>query len=740
VTQAIKKHSASQKNKPRVLLDVEAKHIDDVLEQVTALLVEEGTISDKQLPPIKKLLDRRGDLGPDSLEHGVAIIHEQSDEGVDLNIIVRLSQALDAVTASDGIPLKFIWIMISDKKTHDAMSTAVQFSKLLAEESFRSSLAEVDQIEEFEAIWSEEREDEYHFEHIPDELRPTGRFAGGIVADIKRRAPLYVSDFTDGLTSKSLASVFFLFFACLAPAIAFGGLLEVQTGGAVGVTEMIVATAICGVTYALLSGQPLTILGSTGPVIVFMGLLYPLCVQYNIPYLPTLACVGLWTMLFLLILAFIDACSWIRYFTRFTDDTFAALISLIFIYEAGKKMLGGFSPNAEGIVEYDVALLSLLLGVGTFYVAISLSNMRSGVYLRRNVREFLADFGPTIAIVLMTLLAYQLSVIKVESLDVPEILEPSSYVLSQEAIKEHNLSDELQGALRVNPSLITTKVERLNDIIPENQPSKIRGDLINLKGRSEILSQSRKRGWLVNPLDAPQWVWWMSIIPAILLSILLYLDQNITVRLVNHSQYKLKKKPGYHLDLSIVALLVGVCSLLGLPWMVAATVRSLNHVRSLTIVEDHHGEEVVVGTVETRLTGVLVHLAVGASLLILSVLKLIPMAALFGLFLFMGVGSMKGNQLFERLKLWFMDPDRYPSTYYLRAVPLKKVHLFTLIQVLCLSVLWAIKASMFAILFPLFIAFLVPIRLGMGRFFDASNLALLDTEEEPDEEQFRDND
>jgi len=38
---------------------------------------------------------------------------------------------------------------------------------------------------------------------------------------------------------------------------------------------------------------------------------------------------------------------------------------------------------------------------------------------------------------------------------------------------------------------------------------------------------------------------------------------------------------GYHLDLFVLALLIVVCSLLGLPWFVAATVRSVTHVRSL---------------------------------------------------------------------------------------------------------------------------------------------------------------
>ena len=44
----------------------------------------------------------------------------------------------------------------------------------------------------------------------------------------------------------------------------------------------------------------------------------------------------------------------------------------------------------------------------------------------------------------------------------------------------------------------------------------------------------------------------------------------------------LQKGGGYHLDLLIVALCIGLCSVFGLPWFVAATVLSINHVRSLT--------------------------------------------------------------------------------------------------------------------------------------------------------------
>ncbi len=220
---------------------------------------------------------------------------------------------------------------------------------------------------------------------------------------------------------------------------------------------------------------------------------------------------------------------------------------------------------------------------------------------------------------------------------------------------------------------------------------------------------------------------------------LVYLDQNITARLVNSPDHKLQKGEAYHLDLGIVGLLIGACSLVGLPWLVAATVRSLNHVRSLASVEEvvsRSGEmrERVIHVRENRITPLAIHMLIGLSLLSLPLLKVVPMAVLYGLFLYMGVVSMAGNQFFDRLKLWIIDSTRYPPLHYVRKVPPRTIHKFTLLQSVCLTVLWIVKASALGLLFPLFIAVLVPIRLIAGRFFAPEHLAALDSEEEPEEE------
>lgn len=58
-----------------------------------------------------------------------------------------------------------------------------------------------------------------------DPLKRTGKFFGGLVNDVKRRFPHYASDFRDSVNMQCVAAFFFVYFACLSPAITFGGLL-----------------------------------------------------------------------------------------------------------------------------------------------------------------------------------------------------------------------------------------------------------------------------------------------------------------------------------------------------------------------------------------------------------------------------------------------------------------------------------------------------------------------------------
>ena len=676
---------------------LDAHDLGEIFRVALAHAVEKGLIPAGTGGVIEEALLEREAQVSTAIGHGVAVPHaylDVLDEPVVL--LVRLTRPLN-LGAPDGVPTRFLFLMLGPQgRTAEHLDMLTQIARLTADEEWRYEAKQAKTASQL--LGAVDRFFVRHYPHavpgdaaVPDALRWSGVPFGGIAADLRRRLPLYVSDFRDGLNPKSAASVLFLVFACVAPAITFGGIMGVATGGAIGAVEMLVATAAAGLIYALIGGQPLIILGGIGPLLIFTQILYNLCVDRGFPFLPAYAWVGLWTALWLAAAAVSDASALMRYFTRFTDEIFAALMSLIFIYEAVRALLKMFSASFDGGESHDRAFLSLLLAMGTFFVALNLSRIRRSRFLSPWAREFLSDFGPTIAIGAMTLAAL--------------------WLRGQVPLDPPASPDEVAYALATPDEFGTTS----------------------------------GRPWAVDLFDGglPAWFRWAAAAPALLAAVLIFLAQNITARLVDSPDNRLRKGAAYHWDLLVVAGLLAACSLFGLPWLVAATVRTLAHVRALadveeTIARDGQVRDKIQRVTETRITGVAIHILIGLSLLILPYLDKVPMAVLYGLFLYMGVVSMQGNQFIERLSLFAMDRDLYPQTHYIRRVPNYVIHRYTLYQLLCLVVLCVVNLvplPALKIAFPVFIALLVPVRFALGYRFPTEYVAVLDAAEEPEQER-----
>uniref|UniRef100_A0A3Q0RGF3 Anion exchange protein n=1 Tax=Amphilophus citrinellus TaxID=61819 RepID=A0A3Q0RGF3_AMPCI len=572
-----------------------------------------------------------------------------------------------------------------------------------------------------------EKEEDHH---AGPELQRTGRIFGGLILDIKRKTPFYWSDIRDSLSLQCLASILFLYCACMSPVITFGGLLGEATKGNISAIESLFGASLTGVAYSLFAGQPLTILGSTGPVLVFEKILFKFCKDYSLSYLSLRTSIGLWTAFLCLVLVATDASSLVCYITRFTEEAFAALICIIFIYEALEKLFhlgesypvnmhnsldnltlyscqcsapvnatdevmqkwnqSGYSPDSipwsslnvpmckllhgefvgpacghHGPYIPDVLFWSIILFFTTFFLSSFLKQFKTERYFPTKVRSTISDFAVFITIMIMVLVDYLMG-IPSPKLNVPDRFEPTS----------------------------------------------------------------KNRGWLMDPLGGnPSWTLLVAALPAMLCTILIFMDQQITAVIINRKEHKLKKGCGYHLDLLIVAVMLGVCSIMGLPWFVAATVLSISHVNSLKVESgcSAPGEQPkFLGIREQRVTGFMIFVLMGCSVFMTSVLKFIPMPVLYGVFLYMGVSSLKGIQFFDRIKLFGMPAKHQPDLIYLRYVPLWKVHIFTLIQLSCLVLLWVIKVSSAAVVFPMMVLALVFVRKLLDLFFTKRELSWLD--------------
>lgn len=189
---------------------------------------------------------------------------------------------------------------------------------------------------------------------------------------------------------------------------------------------------------------------------------------------------------------------------------------------------------------------------------------------------------------------------------------------------------------------------------------------------SEFKPTLPSREWVITPFNGnPFWSAIIAILPALLGTILIFMDQQITAVIVNRKENKLKKGCGYHLDLFVLAILIQICSVMGLPWFVAATVLSINHVNSLKVESEcaAPGEKPrFLGVREQRVTHILIFLTIGCSVVLTPILSHIPMPVLFGVFLYMGVASLKGLQFFDRILIMFMPQKYQPDHMFLRQV------------------------------------------------------------------------
>nr|XP_015818671.2 solute carrier family 4 member 1b (Diego blood group) isoform X1 [Nothobranchius furzeri] len=542
-----------------------------------------------------------------------------------------------------------------------------------------------------------------------DPLSRTGRPFGGMIRDFKRRYQYYKSDITDALNAQALAAIIFIYFAALSPAITFGGLLADKVDNMMGVPELLISTSIQGIIFCFVAAQPILVIGFSGPLLVFEEAFFAFCKSQDIEYIVGRVWVGVWLIIIVVIIVAFEGSFLVRYISRFTQEIFSILISIIFIYETFAKLgrifkehplilnydhLNGTLENpwhtkVEESIIYDnitgnisvivktikppypnTALLSMCLMFGCFFIAFFLRQFKNGTFLPGKVRRLMGDFGVPIAIFLMIVVDYNIEDTYTQKLVVPK------------------------GLMVSNPA---------------------------------------KRGWLINPFGEhksfPVWLMFASCVPALLVFILIFLESQITTLIISKPERKMVKGSGFHYDLLVLVGMGGLGAIFGVPWLSAATVRSVTHANALTVMSK--GQKPVIERVlEQRVSGIVVALLVGLSILMEPILKMIPMSALFGIFLYMGVTSLNGIQLWDRMLLLLIPKKYHPNEPYATRVSTGRMHLFTAIQMVCLGLLWLVKSSPISLALPFVLILTIPLRMLMtGHLFTKLEMKCLDADD-----------
>jgi hypothetical protein len=579
-------------------------------------------------------------------------------------------------------------------------------------------------------------------------------FGRGVREDYNSRIGWYVSDWADALTPKVLASTLFIFFTSLAPAITFSLLLTNVTNDQIGAIEVLLSMCITGVLFALFSGQPLVIVGVTGPVSILTINIYTLSKQWGVNFLPFYAWSQIWAAFIMILLALFNACDTLKYFTRFSCEIFGVLIALLYLYtgiEGIAKCLG----NQDS--DLGVSLLQFVISMGTFWLAQTLSSARQWSCLNNPLRELVADYGATVSILLWSV--------------VP--------TLAHSRLSE----DDHIPTLYVPLTFATTS------------------------GRS----------WLVDMTDLPVWAAFAALFPGIIIAVLFFFDHNVSSILTQDAEFKLRKGQAFHFDILIVGFTLVLTGVLGLPPTNGLIPQAPLHAKSLRVlrpvnseksssrsdkegrVEENSGivragecgaadasadlhssgdagtsdtqtngahavdegfassmdrtdinttgkppppsENAVAPMVmyevshthEQRVSNFLQSALCGIVCLkpFSYALRSIPTAVLYGLFLFLAVSSFEGNEFAYRMYMLCMEPRlRLQCTHRYRCASARfdALRRFTALQMVLCGVIFGITFTPAGVVFPVLIAALIAVReFLLPRWFDQDQLVLLDS-------------
>ncbi|KAG7193789.1 uncharacterized protein KQ657_000482 [Scheffersomyces spartinae] len=429
-------------------------------------------------------------------------------------------------------------------------------------------------------------------------LRLSRKVGLGIYTDVTSRIPYYAQDFKDAWNYRVIPLTIFVFFTNLLPAIAFAQDMFDRTNNAYGVNEILFSSALAGVVFGLFLGQPLCIVGVTGPIAIFSYTVYDLIKDRGTPYFPFMCWIYLWSMIMHLVMALLNWVSYLSFITNFSCDVFGFFINFVYLQKGVQILSRQFEHSvAGGFCSVMLSILMVVFGVGSQVFGSQLH------YFNHHVRKVFVDYGVPMSVIFFS------------------------------------------GFMHFGGYLNNVDLQRL-PITTAFEPTAGKDPLV------------RPHGWFIHFWPNTNISWgdvFLAIPFGVLLTILFYFDHNVLSLMCQAKRYPLKKPSSFHYDFALLGITTGIAGLLGFPAPNGLIPQAPLHTESL-LVHDRHGR--VKEVVEQRLTNTLQGVATFIFMTkpFLHVLGLIPQAILAGLFFTMGINGLDSNIVVDRIRFHFLDP------------------------------------------------------------------------------------
>ncbi|GEQ72532.1 hypothetical protein JCM33374_g6219 [Metschnikowia sp. JCM 33374] len=480
------------------------------------------------------------------------------------------------------------------------------------------------------------------------------RLGRGIINDIRKRLPYYASDFTDALNYRVIPSVVYVFFTNLLPAIAFAQDMFDRTENAYGVNEVLMSSALAGVVFGLFSGQPLCIVGVTGPISIFSYTVYDIMTPRGTPFFPFMCWVYLWSMVMHFAIAMFNWVSFMKIVSNFSCEVFGFFICIVYCQKAVQMLNRQFHEEGptSGFCSVMISLLMVIFGLGSGVFGSQLH------YFKPKIRKIFADYGVPLSVIFFT------------------------------------------GFVHFGGFLDEVKLARL-PVTKAFAPT------------SSSANVGREHGWFIHfwPGENISVADVFIALPfAILLTFLFYFDHNVSSLMCQSKEYPLKKPASFHWDFMLLGLTTGIAGLMGIPAPNGLIPQAPLHTESLIVHDLDTGkpESVVEQRVTNTGQGALTFVMMSGPFLIL--LGLIPQAVLSGLFFIMGMSGLHGGPVVNKIRFLFLDKnyiengsDVLPLWKELSRIPkhkLKYFYIYLSLQVIAGAAEFVITLTRAAVGFP----------------------------------------
>ncbi|KAM3081059.1 hypothetical protein ACMFMG_005015 [Clarireedia jacksonii] len=503
--------------------------------------------------------------------------------------------------------------------------------------------------------------------HVPKWYKV--RLFKGMIDDVKRRAPYYWSDYRDAWDYRVVPATIYMYFANILPALAFSLDMFTKTNMSYGVNEVLLASVLGSVVFAVFAAQPLVIVGVTGPITVFNYTVYDIIVPTGANYFAFMALVGLWSLLMHWILAITNSCNALRYVTRFSCDIFGFYVAFIYL-QKGIQVLTRQGSDEAFYLSIIVALL--VLGFGFFCGVIGDSPL-----FQHYIRVFIKDYGTPLTIIFFTGFVHIGKMADVNLSTLPT--SKAFYPTLDRGWFVHFWDVRVSDVFIAIPFAILLTILFYFD-----------------HNVSSLIAQGTEF-----PLRKPAGFHWDIF--------LLGLTTGVAGLLGIPFPNGLIPQAPFHTNSLRVTKLV------------ADTDESGESKGHLTTVTSHIVEQ----RVSNLAQGLLTLGTMTGPLLV--VLHLIPQGVLAGLFFVMGVQALLGNGITLKILFLAKDASLTPSSDPLRHLRRSAVWIFVAIQLFGFGATFAITQTIAAVGFPVIILALIPIRTWvLPKWFTKEELNVLD--------------